>query len=101
MGYQVLFQLSHADVWEKGKTHRRNKPLLDVFAAAAGAHYVRLVFLVRVSQADHDMAIVAADDAAALDELTRAVTHRAECRSAQHAFCRWVPNGVAVTPEPH
>jgi hypothetical protein len=95
----VRVRFSYADVWEKGKTHRRHKPLLDVFQEAAGARHVRLVFLIRVSQADHDMAIVSADDPAALDELTRAVVRRAECGSSRNVFCRWVPNGVAVTPE--
>lgn len=95
----IRIHFSHAEVWEKGKTHKRNKPLLDLFAETTSARHIRLVYLIRESKADHNMAIVASDDVAALDEVTHAVTRLAECKSSQNASCRWVPNGVAVTPE--
>ncbi len=100
-GGGIRIGFSRVEVWEKGRTHRQSKPLLDLFEEAAGARHVRLVYLIRESRADHNMAIVASDDLAALDELTQAVTRRAECNSSPKASCRWVPNGIAVTPEAH
>lgn len=95
----IRIRFSHAEVWQEGKTRIHHKPLLPLFADLAEARYIRLVFLIRVSQADHNMAIVAGTDWAALDELTRVVTQNAECRSVPLATCIWVPEGVAVTPE--
>jgi hypothetical protein len=43
---------------------------------------VRFVFLQRVSEADHDMAIVSSGGLPRLYEITRQVTARAECRSS-------------------
>ena len=59
--------------------------------------YVRLIYLVRVSQADHNMAIVAAKPLDALNTFTsRFKEDPSVCHSDYQIFCSWVPAGVAV-----
>jgi hypothetical protein len=61
---------------------------------------VRLVYLVRVSQADHDMAIVAARRLDALNAFTnRLKDDPSVCHSDAQIFCSWVPAGIAVRTE--
>lgn len=98
-GDGIQLRFSYAEVWEKGKTHKRQSARINLFEEAARFRHLRLVYLTRLSEADHNMAIVASDEPAALDELTRLVTRKAECRSSQQGSCRWVPEGIAVTPE--
>jgi hypothetical protein len=54
-GVQVHF--SRAEVWENGKSQRQPNPSLPLFERMTSFSYVRLVYLVRESNADHDMAI--------------------------------------------
>jgi hypothetical protein len=66
----------------------------------ARARYVRLIYLVRVSDADHDMAVVASHNKSALDPLTAQVrANPASCHEGGGTFCAWIPAGIAVTPE--
>jgi hypothetical protein len=95
----ITLHLATAEVWEKGTPHPVHEPRLRVFQRADDDRYVRLVYLVRVSQADHDMAIVEANDPTALDEITRNVVDRAQCEVSSLGACTWVPAGVAVAPE--
>ena len=62
--------------------------------------HVRLVYLVRVSQADHNMAIIAARRFDALNAFTsRLPEDPSVCSSNNQVFCSWVPAGVAVRTE--
>ena len=98
-GTGVRIEFTKAQVWEKDKFHSRPKTLLPLFDALANSRYVRLVYLIRASQADHNMAVVAASDPATLETLTRNVTSSAICKSSPDGVCIWTPAGVAVTPE--
>ncbi len=70
------------------------------FELPGKAAHVRLVFLVRVSQADHNMAILSAKRAERLDAFTKElVEDPGICKAAGDVFCAWVPAGVAVRPE--
>lgn len=61
---------------------------------------VRLVFLVRVSQADHNMAVLGAKRLELLDAFTkRLMDDPSICSGTGEVFCSWVPAGVAVRPE--
>lgn len=93
-GAQIRFQ--YAVVWEAGKTSRRHQPRVDLFRDVANLPRLRLVFLTRLSKADHSMAIVAANDEAAIDALTRAVIDKAQCSDSSIGKCKWVPEGIAV-----
>ncbi len=55
------------------------------------AKFLRILFLTRVSEADHDMAILSADDKPDLDARSKQMT----CNDK----CLWVPRGIAVRPE--
>ena len=67
----------------------------------AKMRYVRLLYTLRVSAADHNMAILAAADAKRLIALTERVQAdpAGGCRSSAKEYCEWVPAGVAVRPD--
>jgi hypothetical protein len=94
-------EFSSAEISQDGKTARQPQPVARLFQMHWNARYVRLIYLLRTSQADHDMAVVAATEMRALDVLT----HQAQadpssgCRSDSRRFCSWIPAGIAVTPE--
>ncbi len=83
--------------WKNGKTSSPDSPRLNLFADSNSFRYFRLVFLTRESQADHNMAIVAANDRENLKALSSAVTRSAECKTGETGMCKWVPEGIAVT----
>ena len=97
-GNGVRVRFNGGDLWQNGKSQKVHAPRVSVFQGVAGNH-VRLVFLTRVSKADHDMAIVSSSDLARLEAITHEVTNRAECHGDGDASCAWVPNGIAVRPE--
>ena len=98
-GEGIVVRFSHAEVWENGRTHLRCQSGLPLFPNGGEWMYIRLVYLVRESAVDHDMAIISAMRPETLDGLTQAVILRAECNSDAIATCTWVPKGVAVDPE--
>jgi hypothetical protein len=75
----VRIRYVRSEVWEKGKTSTRRSPRLDLFSEAASARYVRLIYLVRLSLADHNMAIIASNDPATLV----ALSDRRECANGE------------------
>lgn len=93
----VRIEFIKAEVWEKGKFHSRSQTLLPLFIKNMGQ--IRLVFFIRASQADHNMAVVTASDPGTLEASTKAVISEAVCQSASGSVCSWVPGGVAVIPE--
>ncbi len=98
-GVRVAF-LS-AEITQEGKTSAQSRPLAPLFQLPRSARYVRLIFLTRVSRADHDMAVVAARESGALDALTRRVLAEPgeACKSEGLTYCAWIPKGIAVAPE--
>ena len=70
------------------------------FPSSQDARFVRLVFLTRSSDADHDMAVLTARRQADLDVWTLKLKADPEgaCRAAGR-YCSWIPGGIAVTPE--
>ncbi|MGC2662244.1 MAG: hypothetical protein WA324_30140 [Bryobacteraceae bacterium] len=64
------------------------------------AGHIRLIYLVRQSQSDHNMAIVASKNLDALNIFTKQFENHPEvCRNDRDVTCSWVPLGVAVRPE--
>lgn len=80
-----------------GVRTRQTAPRVPLFALPRRSRHVRLLYLLRSSQADHNMAILAAADPAALERLTAAVRANptSGCRAPR---CVWVPAGIAVRP---
>jgi hypothetical protein len=97
-GVRVTFQ--KAEVTRDGQTVSQPKAVAPMFQLPASARYVRLLFLMRVSDADHNMAVLASSRMDRLAELTLAVQKdRAGCVSTKDAHCYWVPAGFALRPE--
>lgn len=76
-----------------------NAPALP-FQLPRGTEHVRLIYLVRVSQSDHNMAIVASKHLEALNTLTERLRQDPNaCQSSGEVTCSWIPAGIAVRPE--
>jgi hypothetical protein len=90
-----------AETTRDGHTTPQPQPVAHLFQLPRGVRHVRLIYLVRVSQADHDMAVAAARDMNALEALTRRVEANPvdACHDGQGAFCAWIPAGIAVVPQ--
>jgi hypothetical protein len=110
LGYEVAYyavkarngvEFVAAETTRDGHTTPQPQPVAHLFQLPRGVRHVRLIFLVRVSQADHDMAVAAAKDMRDLEALTRRVEANPAdaCRDGQGAFCAWIPAGIAVVPQ--
>jgi hypothetical protein len=68
-------------------------PAVKLFNLDGDTRYVRLLFLTRVSDAEHDEAVLAAASQMALDALTAEVETNpvANCKSQPEGDCSWVP----------
>jgi hypothetical protein len=100
-GPGVGIEFVSAETTIDGKTSRKPQPLLRLFDFSVNARYVRIIFLMRVSAADHNQAILAAGRPDNLNRLTQQVEAdpAANCRSQGETQCVWVPEGIAVRPE--
>jgi hypothetical protein len=97
---EVRLTFASAEESREGKTARLIAPPALPFELPRKPEHVRLVYLVRVSQADHNMAIVAARRLDALNTFTsRLLQDPSVCHSDNRIFCSWVPAGVAVRTE--
>jgi hypothetical protein len=98
-GVSIEFMSSAVTV--DGKDSQKQQPIVRLFQMPAASRHVRLVFLTRVSRADHNQAILAAAELDELDRLTRLVEAdpATSCRVQDSSYCEWVPDGVAVRAE--
>src|SRR5579872_5417387 len=58
-GSGIRIEFQSADTVKQGKTVPQNHPTLGLFRLPSQMRFVRLVYIARVSSADHNMAIVA------------------------------------------
>jgi hypothetical protein len=100
-GPGVRIAFSSAEISQDGKTALQPQPVAHLFQLPRNTTYVRLIYLLRTSKADHDMAVVAATKMDALDGLTHQVQAdpSSGCRSDSRSFCSWIPAGIAIRPE--
>jgi hypothetical protein len=100
-GQAVKVELNSVLLTKDGKTARQRQPALALFDLPDTARFVRLLYLVRVSGADHDMAIVAAATPGVLEELTTAIESNPgeNCAISGLGYCKWVPKGIGVKIE--
>jgi hypothetical protein len=90
-----------AETTKDGLTVAELAPPRLPFPLPRKGQLIRLLFLIRVSDADHNMAIVAADNHNALEALTTKVRQDPlTCQITGNIFCVWVPEGIAVRPQP-
>jgi hypothetical protein len=110
LGYEVAYYgvkvhngvgFLSAEITKDGRTTPQPQPVAHLFQLPRGVKHVGLIYLVRASQADHDMAVAAAKDMRALEALTRrlATNPTDACQDGQGAFCAWIPPGIAVVPQ--
>jgi len=110
LGYEVAYygvkprhglDLLSAETTRDGHSTPQPEPVAHLFRLPRGVRHVRLIYLVRASPADHDMAVAAANDMEALETLTRRVLANPmdDCHAGDGAFCAWIPAGIAVVPQ--
>lgn len=100
-GSGIFIEFISSAVTIEGKESRKPRPIVRLFDIPASARRVRLVFLTRVSRADHNQAILAASELNDLDRLTELVQFDppANCKTQANTYCEWVPEGIAVRAE--
>ena len=102
-GGAVKLKFASASSTANGKTIVEPKPPRLPFLLPRSAQHIRLVYLVvRSTQADHNMAILAAKHLYSLDAFTtRLKANPSVCTTGadDDVSCSWVPAGIAVRPE--
>jgi hypothetical protein len=100
-GAGVRIDFLSGEIVKEGKPVRQLSPTLDLFKFPPEIRYVRLVYLVRVSRADHNMAIVGADNLKTLELVTGDVQAdlAGACQQMPHSYCSWVPTGIGIQVE--
>jgi hypothetical protein len=97
-GVRVSF--SSAEIMKDGQVTPQPGPVAGLFHLPRRVKYVRLIYLQRASQADHNMAVLASNRIDRLLRLTVGVeTNPAACKADGSDFCSWIPVGIAVRPE--
>jgi len=97
---RVRLKFESVEITKDGKkTVETQAPQLP-FSMPAGYRHIRLIYFVRSSHADHNMAIAAAVNRADLNEFTgRMTADPSACEISSAVSCVWVPLGVAVRVE--
>ena len=100
-GHRPLIEFSSAEVTKNGRRTKQSQPWVPLFDLPEGIHYARLLFLSRVSQIEHDQAILGASSLQDLETLTQRVeSSPAEtCKTQREGICLWVPGGISVQAE--
>ena len=96
----VKLKFESAEISRSGKTFPASTPPALPFKIPQRRQHIRLIYLVRISRADHNMAILASKHVDALNAFTKRLKQSpAGCGEDQAVFCSWVPAGIAVRPE--
>ena len=84
-----------------GTSTKEASPQVHLFDLPENFRYIRLVLLTRLSQADHNEAILAAAKVSDLEHLTEKLQANPEtnCRRETESICSWVTIGISVQPE--
>lgn len=100
-GGDISIRFVQAEVNRGGKRSRRSRPIAMLFQLPEHVKFVRILYLVRVSPADHNQGILAAPTLKQLEGLTAKVQSDPEhgCEIALQSFCAWVPMGISVQPQ--
>jgi len=97
---RVRLRFRSAETTIDGKSKpEEQRPALP-FALPKGNNYARLIYFVRSSRSDHNMAIVAAKRISEINAFTaRLIADPGVCGKTGPVFCVWVPLGIAVRQE--
>jgi hypothetical protein len=100
-GGKVHLRFESAEVTKNGETKQEKAEPKLPFALPTKNQHIRLIFLVRQSVADHNMAISASESVDALNAfMSRLKNDPDACKPEGEVFCSWVPEGIAARPEP-
>lgn len=97
---RVRLQFLSAEIIHDGKTIPEPRAPVLPFTLPSKPLHIRLLYLRRLSHADHNMAVLAADRTDILESATKQI--RADpnsCQTSGKFICAWVPPHVAVRPE--
>lgn len=93
----VRLKFTSAEITRDGKTVPEPNPPMLPFPLPGRSQHIRLIYLVRASQADHNMAIVASKHVHALNTFTMQLKNDPGiCARNDEVSCLWVPAGIAV-----
>jgi hypothetical protein len=99
----IAIRFSSAEVRDTNGTRTtKPQPIVPLFVFPQGIQYVRLLFLTRVSQPEHNEAMIGASSLlAGLEQLTQKLTANPDenCRNSIGEVCSWMPEGISVQPE--
>ncbi len=97
-GGGVDAKLESVETNKAGRITKELKPRVLLFHFPRQVRYIRLLYLLRVSTANHNMAMLGSNDVDRLNELTKQVQAdpASGCRNMRRAYCTWVPQGIAV-----
>lgn len=97
-GARIAFQ--YATVSKSGTVTRENRPRRQLFRGSWNTRFFRLVFLIRKSKSNHNMALLGTHRKDTLNTWTAAILADPDaCRNVKGRSCLWIPAGVAVRPE--
>jgi hypothetical protein len=97
----VQIALTEVTMNRNGQLTHPAKSFAPRLRQPARLRHVRLLYMLKVSDADHNMAVLAAADSVRLAALTQRVqaAPATECRVSRNEYCEWIPAGVAVRAE--
>ena len=102
-GGGVSLQLASAELTVDGKPNPIAKPDRALIHAPKSARYIRIFYLTRKSDSDHNMAIAGSSRKDQLELFTKSFRESpvdaCASYSKQRHYCEWIPAGMAVRPE--
>lgn len=92
-GNGVVVRFGSGEFTSNGKSSKRSHPLVPLFDLPESVRYVRLLFLTRASQTEHDQAILGSSSLADLDTLRKRVEESPaeNCKIQPEGICSWAP----------
>ena len=100
-GTDLRIDFTSAETVIDGKMNKQLVPLARLFEFPLGMRYARIIYLVRKSDADHNVALLYAADteALAISTLNLQAAPDMGCKQGVGSFCSWVPQGISVQPQ--
>ena len=95
----VRIQTGRVERVVEGQSQLAEKPAATLFPLPDDARRIRLLYLTRVSSADHDMLVVSGRTYRELEELTAVIRMSPADACKSTPYCSAVPAGIAVRTE--
>ena len=97
----VKVKFNHGEAVVQGTKTQRAQPALQLPPQTSDKGFFRIVYLIRVSQHDHDMVLLASTQKDSLHDLTNSVVTDGlnNCRVSKDSSCAGIPKGVGFILE--